>query len=109
MDNLLIKCRDSLESINKYTDAAKEQVKKLVMDDGKVSKQLMAKEQHAAHSLAWIATYKATLTELLNWAERLESENKLLETEKHIVQQNSVFLFHKLIKLLGDRLIIIND
>ena len=34
---------------------------------------------------------------------------KLLETEKHIVQQNSVFLFHKLIKLLGDRLIIIND
>ena len=33
MDNLLIKCRDSLESINKYTDAAKEQVKKLVMDD----------------------------------------------------------------------------
>ena len=86
MDNLLIKCRDSLESINKYTDAAKEQVKKLVMDDGTVSKQLMAKEQHAAHSLAWIATYKATLTELLNWAERLESENNFLETEQLILQ-----------------------
>ena len=86
MDNLLIKCRDSLESINKYTDAAKEQVKKLVMEDGKVSKQLMAKEQHAAHSLAWIATYKATLTELLNWAERLESENNFLETEQLILQ-----------------------
>ena len=57
-------------------DAAKEQVKKLVMEDGVVSKGLMAREQHAAHSLAWIATYKATLTELLNWAERLESENK---------------------------------
>ena len=86
MDNLLIKCRDSLESINKYTDAAKEQVKKLVMEDGTVSKQLMAKEQHAAHSLAWIATYKATLTELLNWAERLESENNFLETEQLILQ-----------------------
>ena len=86
MDNLLIKCRDSLESINKYTDAAKEQVKKLVMDDGTVSKQLMAREQHAAHSLAWIATYKATLTELLNWAERLESENNFLETEQLILQ-----------------------
>ncbi|MDC3263292.1 acyl-CoA/acyl-ACP dehydrogenase [Pelagibacterales bacterium] len=86
MDNLLIKCRDSLESINRYTDAAKEQVKKLVMDDGTVSKQLMAKEQHAAHSLAWIATYKATLTELLNWAERLESENNFLETEQLILQ-----------------------
>ena len=86
MDNLLIKCRDSLESINKYTDAAKEQVKKLVMEDGKVSKQLMAREQHAAHSLAWIATYKATLTELLNWAERLESENNFLETEQLILQ-----------------------
>ena len=84
MDNLLIKCRDSLESINKYSDAAKEQVKKLVMEDGVVSKGLMAREQHAAHSLAWIATYKATLTELLNWAERLESENKFLETEKLI-------------------------
>ena len=86
MDNLLIKCRDSLESINKYTDAAKEQVKKLVMEDGTVSKQLMAKERHAAHSLAWIATYKATLTELLNWAERLESENNFLETEQLILQ-----------------------
>ena len=86
MDNLLIKCRDSLESINKYTDAAKEQVKKLVMEDGAVSKQLMAREQHAAHSLAWIATYKATLTELLNWAERLESENNFLETEQLILQ-----------------------
>ena len=86
MDNLLIKCRDSLESINKYSDAAKEQGKKLVMEDGVVSKGLMAREQHAAHSLAWIATYKATLTELLNWAERLESENKFLETEQLILQ-----------------------
>ena len=86
MDNILIKCRDSLESINKYSDAAKEQVKKLVMEDGVVSKGLMAREQHAAHSLAWIATYKATLTELLNWAERLESENKFLETEQLILQ-----------------------
>ena len=86
MYNLLIKCRDSLESINKYSDAAKEQVKKLVMEDGIVSKGLMAREQHAAHSLAWIATYKATLTELLNWAERLESENKFLETEQLILQ-----------------------
>ena len=86
MDNLLIKCRNSLESVNKYTDAAKEQVKTLVMQEGVLSKELMAKEQHAAHSLAWIATYKATLTELLNWAERLESENKFLETEKFILQ-----------------------
>ena len=86
MDNLLIKCRESLESVNKYTDAAKQQVKKLVMEDGSVSKQLMAREQHAAHSLAWIATYKATLTELLNWAERLESENNFQETEQLILQ-----------------------
>ena len=86
MYNLLIKWMDSLESINKYSDAAKEQVKKLVMEDGVVSKGLMAREQHAAHSLAWIATYKATLTELLNWAERLESENKFLETEQLILQ-----------------------
>jgi (2S)-methylsuccinyl-CoA dehydrogenase len=86
MDNLLIKCRESLESVNKYTDAAKQQVKKLVMEDGSVSKQLMAREQHAAHSLAWIATYKSTLTELLNWAERLESENNFQETEQFILQ-----------------------
>ena len=86
MDNLLIKCRESLESVNKYTDAAKQQVKKLVMEDGSVSKQLMAREQHAGHSLAWIATYKATLTELLNWAERLESENNFQETEQLILQ-----------------------
>ena len=33
---------------------------------------------------------------------------KLLETNNHIVQQNTVFLFNKLIKLLGDRLTVIN-
>ena len=86
MDNIISKCREAQKTVDAYYSAAKEQVSKLVLVDGKISKEKLNKEQHAAHGLAWIATYKETLREMLNWAINLESENKFTEYEKLILQ-----------------------
>ena len=86
MDNIISKCQEAQQTVDAYYNVAKEQVSKLVLVDGKVSKELLNQEQHAAHGLAWIATYKETLREMLNWAANLESENRFTEYEKLILQ-----------------------
>jgi (2S)-methylsuccinyl-CoA dehydrogenase len=57
-----------------------------VMVNGKISAALLDAEQHAAHGLAWLATYAATLRELSSFATRLEAEGQLGETEQLTVQ-----------------------
>ena len=86
MDNIIAKCQEAQQTVDAYYNVAKEQVGKLVLVDGKVSKDHLNQEQHAAHGLAWIATYKETLREMLNWATNLESENRFTEYEKLILQ-----------------------
>ena len=86
MDNIIAKCQEAQQTVDAYYNVAKEQVSKLVLVDGKVSKELLNQEQHAAHGLAWIATYKETLREMLSWASNLESENRFTEYEKLILQ-----------------------
>ena len=86
MDNIISKCQEAQQTVDAYYNVAKEQVSKLVLVDGKVSKELLNQEQHAAHGLAWIATYKETLREMLSWATNLESENRFTEYEKLILQ-----------------------
>ena len=86
MDNIIAKCQEAQQTVDAYYNVAKEQVSKLVLVDGKVSKEVLNQEQHAAHGLAWIATYKETLREMLSWATNLESENRFTEYEKLILQ-----------------------
>jgi len=86
MDNIIAKCQEAQQTVDAYYNVAKEQVSKLVLVDGKISKDHLNQEQHAAHGLAWIATYKETLREMLNWAKNLESENRFTEYEKLILQ-----------------------
>jgi len=65
---------------------AKAKVAARVMPGGKINSRLLDEEQHAAHGLAWLATYAATLRELANYATRLEAEGKLGETEQLTIQ-----------------------
>ena len=65
MNELIPKCENALSTVDKYFDAAVEQVKKSVIIDGKLSKEILAEKQHASHGLAWIATYRATLKEMV--------------------------------------------
>ncbi len=53
---------------------------------GKVSAELVEQNQTAAHALAWLATYAQSLRQMQNWAERIEPDGRLGETEQLILQ-----------------------
>ncbi len=65
---------------------AKSRVAARVMPGGKIDSRLLDAEQHAAHGLAWLATYAATLRELASFAARLEAEGRFGETEQLTLQ-----------------------
>ena len=65
---------------------AKARVAARVMPTGKINAALLDEEQHAAHGLAWLATYAATIRELAAFAARMEAENQLGETEQLTAQ-----------------------
>ncbi|MGL4526724.1 MAG: acyl-CoA dehydrogenase family protein [Aestuariivirga sp.] len=57
-----------------------------VMPGGKISGKILDREQHAAHGLAWLATYAAVLRELAQYAERLTASGRFGETEQLTAQ-----------------------
>jgi (2S)-methylsuccinyl-CoA dehydrogenase len=56
-------------------------VRARVSSGGKISNDLFEADQHAAHGLAWFATYVQGLRELIAYAERLSEEGAYGETE----------------------------
>ncbi len=53
---------------------------------GKADRGAFDREQHAAHGLAWIATYAETLRQTAAWAERLDADGRFGETEALLTQ-----------------------
>ncbi|TXN24594.1 acyl-CoA dehydrogenase family protein [Methylobacterium sp. WL9] len=79
--------RDAAQSAKKLVAEATARVRKLVLTpEGKVDAAKLEAEQHAAHGLAWLATYGEAVRELAGYAERLQSEGKLGETETLLVK-----------------------
>ncbi|KAA0121208.1 acyl-CoA dehydrogenase [Methylobacterium sp. P1-11] len=54
--------------------------------DGRVDAAKLESQQHAAHGLAWLATYAEAVTELGGYAERLQAEGRFGETEALLVR-----------------------
>src|SRR5438309_1426051 len=57
-------------------------IRKTVSADGALSAELIEREQHAAHGLAWLATYVQAIREMLAYRERLSGEGRFGETEE---------------------------
>ena len=57
-------------------------VRRTVSADGALSADLIEQEQHAAHGLAWLATYVQAIREMLAYRERLAVEGRFGETEE---------------------------
>ncbi|SUZ31712.1 (2S)-methylsuccinyl-CoA dehydrogenase [Roseibaca ekhonensis] len=68
--------------LTKATDA----VRARVAPAGKVDAALLEVDQHAAHGLAWLATYIESLRQMQAWAEALQSEGRFGEMEALIHQ-----------------------
>ncbi len=65
---------------------AKSRLAPRIMASGKVSGEALDREQHAAHGLAWFATYAAVIRELARYAKQLAEENRFGEAEQLTAQ-----------------------
>ena len=63
-----------------YQEAAAS-LRERVTENGKLSNALIEREQHAAHGLAWFATYVESVREMLAYAERVQAEGLYGETK----------------------------
>ena len=61
-------------------------VRAQVSEGGKLSPDLLEREQRAVHGLAWLATYVFGVRELVDFADRLTATGKFGETERLLVQ-----------------------
>ena len=86
LPELLAGCREALEAAEGYRANARQALAALVAPEGRPDNALMEREQFAAHGYAWLATYVAALTQMLDWAEKLHAENRLRELEALFLQ-----------------------
>ena len=86
MSELINKCQKALITVDRYYDASLQQIRSSLLIDGKLSRDNLDLEQHSAHGLSWIAAYRATLKEMVNWAIELENSNSFTEIEKLMLE-----------------------
>ena len=86
MSELISKCQKALITVDNYYNAALQNVRASLIVDGKLSRSNLEREQHSSHGLSWIAAYRATLKEMINWASDLVNQNSFNEIEKLILQ-----------------------
>lgn len=67
-------------------DAATAALRDLVVRDGRASGDAIDTHQHAAHGLAWLATYTEALRQMQGWATRLTETGTFSEVEGLILQ-----------------------
>ncbi|HET7211803.1 MAG TPA: acyl-CoA dehydrogenase, partial [Methyloceanibacter sp.] len=63
---------EAAEAAATLRDRAIEGVAAKVMSGGKIDAEALEREQHAAHGLAWVATYVEALQQLASYASRLD-------------------------------------
>jgi (2S)-methylsuccinyl-CoA dehydrogenase len=74
------------EAATSLRDRAVEGVSAKVSSGSKIDNAALEREQHAAHGLAWIATYVEALHQLASYAKRLDGEGRFGEIEALLCQ-----------------------
>ncbi|CAN0578806.1 unnamed protein product, partial [Ectocarpus sp. 12 AP-2014] len=67
-------------------DIARDKLKVLVSENGRVSSRLVELHQTASHGFAWLATYVQALRQMQAWAEKLVADDTFGEIEQLIHQ-----------------------
>ncbi|WP_342069970.1 acyl-CoA dehydrogenase family protein [Yoonia algicola] len=86
LTDLLALTAAAMPAVEDVLDRAKDAVRAVVEENGRVSGKLIEENQTAAHGLAWLATYAQSLRQMQNWAERLQADGKFGEVEQLIHQ-----------------------
>ena len=77
---------EAAEAATTLRERAVEAVVAKVASGGKIDAEALEREQHAAHGLAWIATYVEALRQLASYAGRLDGEGRFGEMERLLAQ-----------------------
>jgi (2S)-methylsuccinyl-CoA dehydrogenase len=86
LDDLLGLTKGALAPVEDVLATAKERLRAALVVDGKLSAARLEEQQHAAHALAWFATYAQALAQMLRWAEALDAAGTFGEMEQLILQ-----------------------
>ncbi|MEO0390293.1 MAG: acyl-CoA dehydrogenase family protein [Pseudomonadota bacterium] len=86
LDDLLTLTGAAVAPVEAILETAKDRLREMVTEGGRVSGSLIEAHQTAAHGLAWLATYAQSLREMQAWAERLKEDGKFGEVEQLIHQ-----------------------
>ncbi len=84
--NLIETGRAAVADAANWLDAATAGLRAALAPEGKVDPARLAREQTAAHALAWAATVVESLRQMQGWAERLDEAGELGETERLLYQ-----------------------
>ena len=66
----------AFQSVEKLYAQARSHVRADVSQGGKISASALEASQHAAHGMAWLATYVEALREMLAYASRMQDEGR---------------------------------
>ncbi|MGR3376658.1 acyl-CoA dehydrogenase family protein [Salipiger abyssi] len=86
LDDLLALTKSAIAPAEAVFEAARQSVRAMVEEDGRVSGTLIETHQFAAHGLAWLATYVESLRQMQYWADKLTGEGTFGEVEQLIHQ-----------------------
>ena len=74
----------ALRAVEVLLARAVERLRPRVSDAGALSAEKLEREQHAAHGLAWLATYVEAIREMASYASRMRAEGRYGETEAQL-------------------------
>jgi (2S)-methylsuccinyl-CoA dehydrogenase len=77
-DDLALEAQNAVETLLARAAAS---LRERVSESGRLSAAKMEREQHAAHGLAWLATYVEAIKQLGGYARRMSTEGRLGEIE----------------------------
>ncbi len=83
---LIGQARDAVAALDALLADARHAVAARVAPQGRVSGELLDREQRAAHGLAWFATYTEALRQLAAYAERMSAAGRFGELEELVVR-----------------------
>ncbi|MGI9482655.1 MAG: acyl-CoA dehydrogenase family protein [Hyphomicrobiales bacterium] len=86
LEGLSALLEDTVKDLDEIYALARNRVGIFVSKHGKIEADLLQRDQHATHGLAWLATYHATLSQLADYARRLSTEGRFSELEALLVQ-----------------------
>ena len=86
IDNLIPLLEFTAEAASTLRDRCRDAVAGKVSQGGKIDGEALEREQHAAHGLAWIATYAEALNQVASYARRMSDEGRFGEMEALLAQ-----------------------